>query len=889
MTEASSPKPKNQLKLAIDENTFAELEKDFDEVLQDISSNKALDKFKDEYQKVMRALKKSHESEKQLMRKCRELKAEIISNSARVSEALKLSSNDQSVIVELKQEIKKAWKMVDEASEKETKANESISTLKAEIDNLTQLIEHSSGSQAPEDTAIAELVKKRDNLEREKEHELKENQRLREQIEEARNQLSTLQNEKIEVQAKMNELANEIQQKVNETQREARKKERIEKEFKNVQAEVEAKIEEIKKSSKINQRLKGDLKLKEDENFELKSRLENSNRQMQITENKLKEVQDKFETQLMMTETMQKEAEVKKNDLKKVEEDLKTITAENQKVHKQIEITEKSIKRIEDERNVAEQNRDRMREEIKGYEREIAIFKKNMQHDKAVCEDLARERDMLSKNLLKGAEETSKQVNLVKLHEQTKRNLEHEISNYREECTKQRKVIFNLEKERDNYINEASELTQKVLSHMEDLKMREMQIFDYKKKIAESETKLKQQQNLYEAVRSDRNLYSKNLIEAQDEMTEMKRRLRIMGHQIYQLKEEVTSKEARLVKENIEKQRIEKHKEQLNLELRKVRAQAAENKTFLESQEAECRKLEKVITEADAEVSKQKKELAEMMSQRDIVGSQLVRRNDELSLLYEKIRIQKAILDQGESQYNQRLEDIRVLKLEICRLRHKKTSLQVGAEKTAKLKREVVNLEKELLKQRTRCKALEEELENPINVHRWRRLEGSDPTAFEMIMKVQTLQKHVVAKHEEIVEKEMMIQEKEKLYLELKQILMRQPGPEVAEQLVAYKTTLKNKTEQIQALNAEMNMYDSQIKDYKFEIDRLMGELGDMKKRYFNLKKSRAQEKPKKSLKAQAKILGDRFAGGGFNLGTQQSETVKEQDSKFQGVLPNIH
>ena len=55
----------------------------------------------------------------------------------------------------------------------------------------------------------------------------------------------------------------------------------------------------------------------------------------------------------------------------------------------------------------------------------------------------------------------------------------------------------------------------KVLQHMEDVKVREMQIFDYKKKIAEAETKLKQQQNLYEAVRSDRNLYSKNLIESQ--------------------------------------------------------------------------------------------------------------------------------------------------------------------------------------------------------------------------------------------------------------------------------------------------------------------------------------------------------------------------------------
>lgn len=44
--------------------------------------------------------------------------------------------------------------------------------------------------------------------------------------------------------------------------------------------------------------------------------------------------------------------------------------------------------------------------------------------------------------------------------------------------------------------------------------MKEMQIFEYKKRIAEAETKLKQQQNLYEDVRTERNLFSKNLIEA---------------------------------------------------------------------------------------------------------------------------------------------------------------------------------------------------------------------------------------------------------------------------------------------------------------------------------------------------------------------------------------
>jgi len=51
-----------------------------------------------------------------------------------------------------------------------------------------------------------------------------------------------------------------------------------------------------------------------------------------------------------------------------------------------------------------------------------------------------------------------------------------------------------------------------------------------------------------------------------------------------------------------------------------------------------------------------------------------------------------------------------------------------------------------------------------------------------------------------VVEKELLIQEKEKLYMELKHILARQPGPEVAEQLQIYQQTLKEKTKQMKVL-----------------------------------------------------------------------------------------
>jgi chromosome segregation ATPase len=67
-----------------------------------------------------------------------------------------------------------------------------------------------------------------------------------------------------------------------------------------------------------------------------------------------------------------------------------------------------------------------------------------------------------------------------------------------------------------------------------------MRINELGKRVSEWEAKLKQQQQLYESVRSDRNLYSKTLIEAQDEIAEMKRKFKIMNHQIEQLKVSLT-------------------------------------------------------------------------------------------------------------------------------------------------------------------------------------------------------------------------------------------------------------------------------------------------------------------------------------------------------------
>ena len=71
-------------------------------VLQELMGDKSLEKFRNEYEKLHRALLKSHDNEKRLMQRCRELNAEIVANSAKVSTALKLSQEDQATITNLK-------------------------------------------------------------------------------------------------------------------------------------------------------------------------------------------------------------------------------------------------------------------------------------------------------------------------------------------------------------------------------------------------------------------------------------------------------------------------------------------------------------------------------------------------------------------------------------------------------------------------------------------------------------------------------------------------------------------------------------------------------------------------------------------------------------------
>ena len=125
-----------------------------------------------------------------------------------------------------------------------------------------------------------------------------------------------------------------------------------------------------------------------------------------------------------------------------------------------------------------------------------------------------------------------------------------------------------------------------------------------------------------------------------------------------------------------------------------------------------------------------------VINERDILGTQLIKRDEELALLYEKIKIQKSTLKKGENYYQEKIADIENLVETIRKTKRELKDAEMETECIPDLKREIYLLQKELLEQQQKVKFLSDELQKPLNVHRWRKLESTDVETYELIQKI---------------------------------------------------------------------------------------------------------------------------------------------------------
>ena len=496
------------------------------------------------------------------------------------------------------------------------------------------------------------------------------------------------------------------------------------------------------------------------------------------------------------------------------------------------------IEEIEKEKMASETLKDELEKKIQHIQEvDIKSTRKENEAYQNQISSLKREFEIVKKKQMTSDKAAIAATEIIAINENAKKNLLLEKVLIENEIVEDKAKIQILMQEKEKFENEAELANQRYYTALEEIKLQDLQIKELQAKISEEQNKLKQKQNLYDTVRSDRNLYSKQLIEIQEEITAFKRKFRGMNHLIEQLKDEISSKDHAIVKEHFNHHAVDKEKELLKNEIAKVKKQLFTSDEIVENQRIEVLKLMKIIDEGEKERVRQKHEVMAIESEKNLLMDQMMKRNSELKSLYEKIKLMRSNLFIGETQYNRILESIGHWQLQIRKLVEDNNDAILALTGYEELRKNKVQLEKEIRIEQTKSSALYEELQHPMNIHRWRILESSDPQRFERIKQIQELQKELIQKAEEVVQSDLLIQEKEKVYVELKQIIARQPGPEVEEQLLVYQQTLKDKNKQLAAMDDELDMYRQQVSFFKEEIIESDKTMDKLKKKWLKIKK----------------------------------------------------
>lgn len=286
------------------------------------------------------------------------------------------------------------------------------------------------------------------------------------------------------------------------------------------------------------------------------------------------------------------------------------------------------------------------------------------------------------------------------------------------------------------------------------------------------------------------------------------------------------------------REKIQKEKENLNIECKQIKldneAFQAKNE-FLENKKTD---LDKTINRMDEKTNSLEKQVKQLLTDRNILGVKLFKTNQELALTNEKVDIYNITLQKGKIWYNRKLKQIKLLKLEIKHLRQEKCLMKKSVDNTANIRTEMFYLQRDLCKEKVKCRILEEELQNPLNVHRWRKLEATDPDKLELIKKVHQLQKRILQLNEKNIKQDETLRNLLKLQLKLQNVLAKQPDQEELAQLSEYKLLMREKNERIKNLNLDLKTSDHVIKQYQFDVDKLSEDLRNMKQKYFAMKKN---------------------------------------------------
>jgi len=449
---------------------------------------------------------------------------------------------------------------------------------------------------------------------------------------------------------------------------------------------------------------------------------------------------------------------------------------------------------------------------------------------------LKQEVDVFIANYLRQETiEADKKALLLNATEAVK-DCEVKIGLWVEETHKQAKQMSMLGAQREI---KAREATSSLASHknaVEKLRIKELTIIDLSKGMAETNNKLREFSALYDVVKNERNKYV-NLIQASSQaLAEMKEKIKILQNEVEILRNESASKDKSFTKEYLANQTSQCQRDAARVELNKWHITYKEKQNQVEQQIVEIDKLNSIINATEKSMLRLKRQYQVAVEQRNYTGVQLIDRNDELCILYEKSNIQEDCLKKGEAGLRNRDDEMRIASLQVAELERSLLIARKKIPQVPQVAETILALKKSLEDEKNRTEKLCEELETPENEDRWRALLGEDPDIDQLQAKLQILKERFNMKKEMLLEKELVLEEVTELSSKLK--IKASEGKEetmiLAKSVNNVQCGIKEVTRKMMAVVSELSMYQATAMKLEQEKQDRETELDEAQQKLIN-------------------------------------------------------
>ncbi|XP_066902183.1 cilia- and flagella-associated protein 58 [Halyomorpha halys] len=491
-------------------------------------------------------------------------------------------------------------------------------------------------------------------------------------------------------------------------------------------------------------------------------------------------------------------------------------------------------KAIQDAQYLYHQMKDMAHEEKKT---RLTIIKLNR-----TISNMKRENMVISKQLKNMQNLVEQQQKHADERNQTIQQMTEESNKLKVERDTQEKALTKFFRMKEKDMKEKMILEQNFEKMKEDLSISSFDNVRLHKELDEKMAEVKQMKNLLHSVTTEKKYLYKRLLESQGQITDLQSKSKYIFQEMELVKDQLHKKQLDYEKLQTSNRKDVFTKDTMIFKLDSCNDNRKSLLKTIEEKDMEIKQQIDVIIKRDDHIKEMQLELETLKRQSGDLKTVIQKRNAELSLVYEKTNLMTYILNNGEEQYQQRLKDIELLKKEVRKLRTDKKLLTSLAENTPNLRLEMFHLHKDLSKERQKCRALEEQMENPLNIHRWRLLEGKDPEKKDLIEKNQILQKKLLRVEQDNGIIREQCASMEMLYHNMRTYLNSLPGRDAVQYLETARHNLRDKTRENKVLSAKLAAYQNELALLRRQMEEIKRESNEIKEKYYEMKKKYDQQ-----------------------------------------------